>query len=333
MGVGIEASIAEMDERVGHDVVVVSEEFADHKEVQRKRNLHVAAELKRIEDLSDTRHTENKRFRGKIRKVIIEHKELAAKERTHLREKASAEYTKLKSKLSADTATMYDSILKAKEKTSKEHEKNTAALGAAKVDTAGRMAEAESDFTAKMMTLTNTVSMNNAKYEIGLAKMTGVVHDWKQTDTEQREMVKDQVSAMEKDLERHIIKAVGIGEARMKKVEERALENADAVTRSLQAEITEQVEHMADDVFKAVLENRGQIADNYLALKAYAGSMAGDIIDAVTKGQGKALFSVGDFLTTVAALSAEHTKPAEGVTAGLGSMPLVFSGKPVSVKT
>merc|ERR1711998_447377 len=118
--------------------------------------------------------------------------------------------------------------------------------------------------------------------EIGLAKMTGVVHDWKQTDTEQREMVKDQVSAMEKDLERHIIKAVGIGEARMKKV-----------------------------------EDRGQIADNYLALKAYAGSMAGDIIDAVTKGQGKALFSVGDFLTTVAALSAEHTKPAEGVTAGL----------------
>jgi hypothetical protein len=342
--VGIEAAIAEMDERVGHDVIVVSEEFADHKEVQRKRNLHVAAELKRIEDLSDTRHSENKRFRGKIRKVIVEHKELAAKERTHLREKATAEYTKLKSKLAADrrqaaedlsgaTATMYDSIFKAKEKTSKQHEKNVATLGAAKVDTAGRMAEAKSDFTAKMMTLTNTVSMNNAKYEIGLAKMTGVVHDWKQTDTDQREMVKDQVRAMEKDLERHIVKAVGIGEARMKKVEERALDNADSVTKSLQAEITEQVENMADDVFKAVLENRGQIADNYLALKAYAGSMAGDIIDAVTKGQGKALFSVGDFLTTVAALSAEHTKPAEGVSAGLGEIPSVFSGKPVSVKT
>merc|ERR1719164_174503 len=54
-------------------------------------------------------------------------------------------------------------------------------------------------------------------------------------------MVADQVKAMEKDLQRSIIKAVGIGEARMKKVEERALENADAVTRSLQAEITEQV--------------------------------------------------------------------------------------------
>jgi hypothetical protein len=342
--VAIESTIANMDERIGHDVIVVAEEFADHKEVQRKRNLHVAAELKRIEDLSDTRHTENKRFRGKIRKVIIEHKELAAKERTNLRKKASAEYTKLKAKLSADraqaagdlttaTRTMYDTIFKAKESTQKEHEKHVQALGVAKANVAAKQKEAEGDFQAKMMTLTNTVVANNNKYELGLAKITGVVHDWKQTDTEQREMMKDQVKSMENDLQRSIVKAIGIGEAEMKKIEERALENSDAVTKSLQGEIVEQVEAMADDVFQAVLENRGQIADNYLALKGYAGAMAGDIIDAVTKGQGKALFSVGDFLQTVAALSEEQTKVAEGVTAGLGEMPAVFSGKPIKVST
>merc|ERR1711998_493177 len=89
----------------------------------------------------------------------------------------------------------------------------------------------------------------------------------------------------------------------------------------------------ADEVFKAVLDNRGKIADNYLALKAYAGSMADEIIAYTTKGDGKNLFALGDVLTMVAALSSEKTKPAENVGAGGDSLPPIFNGKPIPVST
>merc|ERR1711998_611757 len=111
----------------------------------------------------------------------------------------------------------------------------------------------------------------------------------------------------EKDLNKAIVKAIDIGEAKA-----RAVEGANTAKKILSGEIAQQVEHMADDVFKAVLENRGKIADNYLALKAYSASKAGDIIDYTTKEGGKGLFSLGDLLTTVAALSSYHTKAAEG---------------------
>merc|ERR1712167_450517 len=71
----------------------------------------------------------------------------------------------------------------------------------------------------------------------------------------------------------------------------------------------------------------------YLALKAYCASRAGDIIDYTTKEDGKGLFSLGDVLTTVAAVSGYHTKGAEGVGFGGDKVPPIFGGKLIPVST
>jgi len=83
----------------------------------------------------------------------------------------------------------------------------------------------------------------------------------------------------------------------------------------------------------AVIKNRGKIADNYLALKAYCGAMAGDIIEYTMKEGGKGLFSLGDLLGTVASLSSYHTKAAEGIGFGGDKVPPVFGGDLITVST
>merc|ERR1712028_53353 len=95
----------------------------------------------------------------------------------------------------------------------------------------------------------------------------------------------------------------------------------------------EQVETMADQLFKATLDNRGKIADNYLALKAYAAAMSDEIIDYTTKYQGKGLFSLGDLLGTVAAFSSIKTKATEGISAGGGEVQSIFDGTLIKVPT
>merc|ERR1712031_86612 len=78
-------------------------------------------------------------------------------------------------------------------------------------------------------------------------------------------------------------------------------------------------------------ENRGKIADNYLALKAYCGATAASIIDYTTKNSGRGLSSVGDFLTTVASISNVRTKAFEGPGAGGKTVLPLFGGLKIKV--
>merc|ERR1712100_635500 len=104
-----------------------------------------------------------------------------------------------------------------------------------------------------------------------------------------------------------------------------------AVRKAMQGEIAQRLEVMSDNVFAAIKGNRGKIADNYLALKAYCGANAGAIIDYTTKNSGRGLSAVGDFLTTVASLSQVRTKPTEGAGAGGKKLLPLFGGKSVPV--
>merc|ERR1712159_507413 len=76
---------------------------------------------------------------------------------------------------------------------------------------------------------------------------------------------------------------------------------------------------------------RRKIADNYLSLKAYAVSAADKVEDYVSKGKGRALSSIGDMLSTVAAMGAVKAKPAEGLGMGGSTLPRIFSGKSIKV--
>jgi len=97
------------------------------------------------------------------------------------------------------------------------------ALAKAKLNTENKLAGAKKVFQAKLMTLTNVVNANNVKYEVGINKLTDVAHDWKLVSKNERGMLKDQIMAMEKDLNKAIVKAIEIGEAKAHAVQERAL--------------------------------------------------------------------------------------------------------------
>merc|ERR1711881_804613 len=96
-----------------------------------------------------------------------------------------------------------------------------------------------------------------------------------------------------------IARAVQIGEARAKAVEDRANENIKVAARGLPTLASERIENMANKVFSLVQGNRQKIADNYLSLKAYSATAADKISDYVAKGKGRGLGSIGDLLKTV----------------------------------
>merc|ERR1712070_233198 len=209
-------------------------------------------------------------------------------------------------------------------------ELNSATAGA-KLAAQNALARAQKQFDTKIVMLTNTVAANAAKAERGMSRLTGVVHDTAKAAKADRDLIKDQTKSMEADLNKALNRAISIGEAKAKAVEQRIAEHLKNTKRFLQVELNESVEKAADNVFKIMEGKRQKIADNYLSLKAYAVSSADKVEDYVSKGKGRALSSIGDLLGTVAGMGAVHAKPAEGLGMGGSTLPQIFSGDGIKV--
>merc|ERR1712167_295821 len=104
-----------------------------------------------------------------------------------------------------------------------------------------------------------------------LAHATGLTMDWKTASKAGREAIRRIRDGMVADLNKDI-KAIQIGEAKIKAVEETAMLSIKKEKRALLTTISSSVENMADNVFATVQRKRDKIADNYLSLKAYAGA-------------------------------------------------------------
>jgi len=128
-----------------------------------------------------------------------------------------------------------------------------------------------------------------------------------------------------------LTKAIQIGEAKAKAVEERINEHLKKTSEYLMVELAESTDRAADDVFKLLNGKRQHIADNYLSLKAYAVSSADKIADYVTAGKGRGLSAIGDLLQTIAAIGAVKAPKAEGAGFGGSSLVEIFSGKSIKV--
>merc|ERR1711959_640041 len=134
---------------------------------------------------------------------------------------------------------------------------------------------------------------------------TGVVHNTAKAAAADRKLIREQTRSMEADLNKSVVRAIQIGEAKAKAVEQRIAARLKKSKRYLQVELSQRCERMADNVFKIVNGKRQKIADNYLSLKAYAVAAADLVIDYRKKGKnGRNLSSIGDLLQTVAALGA-----------------------------
>merc|ERR1712199_144231 len=206
------------------------------------------------------------------------------------------------------------------------------ATAAHSIASANALKRAKRAFASKISMLTNTVAANAKKAERNLQRVTGVVHNIAKASKADRKLIKDQISALESDLNKSIVRAIAIGEARAKAVEQRINEHLKKTKRYLQTELSEGIDRAADNVFKIVNGKRQKIADNYLSLKAYAVAAADLVIDYRKKGKnGRNLSSIGDLLQTVAALGAVKPVKAEGLGMGGDKVPTIFTGKHIKV--
>merc|ERR1711998_243523 len=147
-----------------------------------------------------------------------------------------------------------------------------------------------------------------------------------------RALLRAQTKAMGQDLNKRIVRAIQIGEAKARKVANRARVNLAKTKKALLVEISERVEATANKIFKTIQGNHKAIADNYLSLKAYAVTAHSLVKAYVIKGKGKNLSSMGDLLNSVASLSAVSATKEEGIGAGANKLPSVFNVRNIKVK-
>merc|ERR1711998_82639 len=324
------------------NIAKVSGEVISMKANQIRVNTKLAAELKRVEELSNHRFTDSKKARGKLRMLMDENKQAASEEVKALGADLKTKIHKLRSENSANKIEMQKDLTEATEtfyeKMSAVQKANLAdvaalngATAAAKLAAENELARAKAGFTSKIVMLTNTVAANAKKAENGIARLTGVVHSTAKAAAADRALIKEQTKMMEADLNKALNRAISIGEAKAKAVEQRIAEHLKDTKRFLQVELNESVERAADSVFKIMEGKRQKIADNYLSLKAYAVAAADKIADYVNKGEGRAMSSIGDLLETIGALGAVHAPAKEGLGMGGTELPTIFSGDTVKV--
>jgi len=331
----------EAESRVVGEIQDVSAMIVSDKAAQAKINRIVDAEMKRLIAKSDKSHTDNKKARGVIRKIMDENKAAAAEEVANLAKEANAAIIKARSEAAAYLRGFKKDLTESTEKVYEKLSKQSAAqqealselkatLATAKADTAAALKESKEVFASRVNSLTNAITANAKSFEHGLEKATGVAMTWKAEASADREAIKTLRDSMVADLNKNIVRAIQLGEARAKAVQERAMENIATEKKALLTTISSSVENMADNIFKAVQEDRHKIADNFLSLKAYASTAADKIADYLAKGKGRNLASIGDLLQSVA-VENHHVAPAEGEGFGSPTLPLLFSGKEVKV--
>merc|ERR1719171_3270977 len=324
------------------NIAKVSGEVISMKANQARVNMKVKEELERIEGLSNHRFTESKKARGKLRMLMDENKQAASEEvkaltgdlktkLNKLRANNAANKLQMAKDLSSATKTFYEKMANVQKANMEAVGALNTATAAAKLASENELKRAQAGFDSKIVQLTGVITAHAATAEREMARLTGVVHNEAKAAAADRQLIKDQTKAMEADLNKALTRAIQIGEAKAKAVEQRIAEHLKNTKRFLQVELAESTDRAADDVFKLISGKRQKIADNYLSLKAYAVASADKIADYVGEGKGRGLSSIGDLLQTVAAIGAVKAKKAEGLGMGGDKIETIFSGKEIKV--
>merc|ERR1712096_108533 len=340
--VALTSKIKQQETRLRGDIQVVSAMVISDKANQIRINGKVKAERNKIVKIANARHSSNVRARGMLRKLMDQNKAAAQEEVSALAKHSYAALAKTRHRQAGYVRSFAKDLTKATKKlhitlnkASANQEQVLAGmkkkLAYTQAASAGQLRATKAMFKSRVNTLVNAITANAASAQRGIRHLTKVARNWKHADAADRKLIRVQRSAMKNDLDKALARAIQLGEARAKAVEERANENIAVTKKGLASQIAVQVENMADNVFRLVQGNRQKIADNYLSLKAYAATAADKITDYLSKGKGRNLMSVGDLLQTVAALSTVKAHPAAGEGYGSPKIPLIFSGKNVKI--
>jgi histone H1/5 len=337
------SAVKDQESRLSGEIAVVSGEVARNRAIQLRVNRRTNAELKRITKLSNDRHSASIRARGKLRALLDENKRAASEEvgalnklfvgkLSKIRRRAAKDRIEAARDLSKASQRMYSKLAGIQLRAAYQNKAASAAIKSYSKKSQAAIRIARSSMNARLNTLGNVIASNARKVESGMEVLTGVIRSHRAAGALDRKLIREQTKAMGKDMQKSIARSIMIGEAKARRVADRARGNLARAKRAMLIEISERVEHTADKLFKSIQGSHQKIADNYLSLKAYAVTAGDKLKDYVIKGKGKNLSSLGDLLTTVAGLSSVKAQKAEGLGAGAKSIPAIFSAKKVKVK-
>merc|ERR1711988_637469 len=141
---------------------------------QRKINIAVDRDIKRITAIADKRHSESVRARGVLRKIFDQNKKIAAAEMKALRKKtqaqliiaraeAAAHKRKFAKDLTAATKKLNGALMSRSAAQAQRYESLKKKLTYTKAATASQLAAAKKAFNSRIVTLTNVVVSNSKK--------------------------------------------------------------------------------------------------------------------------------------------------------------------------
>merc|ERR1711881_812276 len=299
------ASVKDQETRLSGEIAVVSGEVARNRAIQLRVNRRTNAELARIPKLSNLRHSASIRARGKLRALLDENKRAASEEvnalnklfvnkLSKIRRRAASDRIEAARDLSKASQRLYAKLANIQLKAAYENKSNAKAIASYGKKSAAAVRAARTSLNARLNTLGNVIAANARKVESGFEVLTGVIRSHKAAGKLDRKLIREQTAAMGQDMQKAICRAIQIGEAKARRVADRARGNLAREKRAMLIEISERVENAADKLFKTIQGSHKQIADNYLSLKAYAVTAGDKLKQYVIKGKGKNLSSLGD---------------------------------------
>merc|ERR1711907_846950 len=90
-------------------------------------------------------------------------------------------------------------------------------------------------FKSRVNTLVNAITANAASEQRGIRHLTKGAQSWKHASAADRKLIRGQRAAMKANLDKALARAIQLGEARAKAVEERANENIASTKKALRS--------------------------------------------------------------------------------------------------
>merc|ERR1712205_166702 len=141
------------------------------------------------------------------------------------------------------------------------NKRNSKAIGSYAKKSAAAIRVAKASLNARLNTLGNVIASNARKVEAGMEVLTGVIRSHRTAGKLDRALIRRQTKAMVQDMQKAIARAIQIGEAKARRVADRARGNLKRTKRALLIEISERVEATADKLFKTIQGSHQKIAD------------------------------------------------------------------------
>merc|ERR1711871_630280 len=205
-GVAAAVSIAkDVETRLMGEMQVISAMVISDKAAQININQKVEAEMDAMLKKSNKYELENKNARGVIRKLMDQYKQAAAEETAELAKKSRKDVKKLRSE---QAATLLDFKTELTAATKTLHK------------TLADNGEAQATALAGMQK--DLATANARHFEARFGDLTGVVTDYKMAGDADRENIRMMRDTMVADLNKNIVRAIELGEAQIKQVEEEA---------------------------------------------------------------------------------------------------------------